>query len=140
MKLPQFTIIVGALAMILILSSNSAWGYAIPSDQLDETKVYYGSSGEFENPAEVRYQDLIKATPEYRQVKEENIERGTGKYWVLLSKASDRVNSAIRETGEDTDYDLIASAGYLESLEPSVSAEDITDLIIERMSESLEGR
>jgi hypothetical protein len=128
---------VAALCMTFV-AGNVVAAYSIPAEQLEASKVYYGSANDFENPAKIQYESIIKATPEYDEVRTEKIARGTGRYWVLLSKAADRANRAIQHVGDETEYDLIALSGYLSGLEPAIEADDITDMVIEAMSASAE--
>lgn len=130
--------IIAAIAVLAILGLglSAASAYSIPEGQLDKQKVFWGSYGSFERPGEVDYQEVIKSTPEYQQLKKKKVKRGTGEYWILLSQASDRAVRSIRSVGEDTEYDLVATQGYLGGLEPAIPAEDITNLVIEYMEES----
>jgi hypothetical protein len=100
--------------------------------------VYWGVATGFEKPGEVQYDEIIKATPEYKELKKKKIERGTGKYWILMSQASDRAVKAISQVGQETEYDLIAAQGYLGSLKPPIPADDITQLVLETMNKTLD--
>jgi len=122
------------LAVLFVAATASAATYSIPPDQLDQRKIYCGKPSGFNKPGEVDYQAVIKATPEYAKIKKEKIQRGSGRYWLLVSKASDRVDRAIRKVGSSTEYDLIAKKGYLGGLNPAVPSDDITRLVIETMS------
>lgn len=122
-----------AAAVVLAMGVASAATYSIPEDQLDTQKVYYGTASGFEKPAEVQYQEIIKATPEFQELKRRNIERGTGRYWILISQASDRAVRTIAQVGQETDFDLIAAEGYLGSIEPAIPAEDVTELVLKAM-------
>ncbi len=127
------------LAALIVTSVALAEMYSIPADQLDPQKIYWGTASGFEKPSEVQYDELIKETPEYKELKKKKIERGTGKYWILMSQASDRVVKAISQVGQETEYDLIAAHGYLGGLKPPIPAEDITPLILEVMNKSSNG-
>ena len=116
-------------------ASAQASTYSIPKEKLQAQKIYFGSAKGFDKPGSVNYEKLIKATPEYAQVKKKRIQAGTGKYWILLSQASDRVVRAISEVGKATDYDFIAAAGYLGSLEPAIAADDVTGLVLAKLKE-----
>jgi hypothetical protein len=118
-------------------NSAIAQAYAIPSDQLDRKQVYFGAPSAFDNPAEVDYERLVRATPEYEEIQSKNIERGTGRYWILLSRASDRVGRLVSTIGNEGEYDLIASYGYLGSLDPEIPATDITDSVLEALDSSV---
>ena len=108
--------------------------YSIPADKIDVQKVYFGNAGSFTKPGNVDYEAIIKATPEYDEVKKKKVEVGTGKYWILLSQASDRAVRAISEVGQETGYDLIAAQGYLGSLKPPIPADDITSLVLAKLT------
>ncbi len=110
--------------------------YSIPKDQLDPKKIYWGNASGFTKPAEVHYQEIIKETPEYKELKRKRIERGTGKYWILISQASDRAVRIVAQVGQESEYDLIAAEGYLGSLEPAIPADDITKLILKAMKKT----
>jgi len=117
----------------LICASASAAPYSIPPEKQNIKKVYYGTATSFEKPGKVDYESVVKATPEYEEVKKEKIEPGTGKYWILLSQASDRAVRAISKVGHDSGYDFIAAQAYLGSLEPSIPSEDITPLVLDEV-------
>ena len=119
-------------ALVVVMTATVAFAQlvSIPADQVDSKKVFWGSAAGFEKPGEVDYDSVLKVTPEYKQIKKDRIERGTGKYWILLNQATDRSTRAITEVGQNTDYDLIAQSGYLASLTPAVAADDVTPLVL----------
>lgn len=119
------------LALCGVATSSS--GLAIPENKQDVQKIFYGAPNEFEKPARVNYQDIVKATPEYSSIKKKKIVSGSAKYWILISKASERAQKLITEVGKETPYDLIVADGYLESLEPAIPAEDVTGLVLEKL-------
>jgi Skp family chaperone for outer membrane proteins len=114
-----------------------ALAYSIPEDQIDPQKIYWGSPANFDKPGEVDLDQLIKATPEYEEIKKNKLERGSGKYWILLNEASERAQKAILAVAEVTDYDLVTAVGYLKGLKPSIAADDITDLVLKELEKAL---
>lgn len=122
-------------AMLVAMSATVAFAQlvSIPTDQVDAKKVYWGSTAGFEKAGEVDYDAVLKTTPECKQMKKDRIERGTGKYWILLNQATDRATRAITEVGQDTEYDLIAQRGYLASLTPAIPADDVTQLVVSKV-------
>ena len=132
MRINSYAITVSCLAA-LICASASAAPYSIPPEKQNIKKVYYGTATSFEKPGKVDYESVVKATPEYEEVKKEKIEPGTGKYWILLSQASDRAVRAISKVGHDSGYDFIAAQAYLGSLEPGIPSEDITPLVLDEV-------
>ncbi len=127
------SIIVG-MGLLLCCAAIGA-KYSIPVDQVDGKKVYYGLPSQFDKPGEVRYEEVIRATPEYKAMKKEKVKRGTGRYWILLSEASNRTVRGIARVGEDSDYDLITESGYLGSLNPAIEADDITANVVKVVAE-----
>jgi hypothetical protein len=123
-------------AFVLIGIGASASTYSIPPEKQNVQKVYYGTAAGFEKAAKVDYQSVIKATPEYEKVKKDKLEPGTGKYWILLSEASDRAVKAISDVGKESGYDFIAAQAYLGSLEPSIPSEDITPLVLDKVKDN----
>ena len=119
--------------LAVAVSPVRADSYTIPKDQIDKQKIFYGPSEVFSKPAEVDYCEVVKATPEYAEIKKNKIERGTGKYWILVEQASERAIRAIRTYGKETEYDLIAASGYLGGLKPPIPAKNVTKDIIELM-------
>jgi len=122
-----------ALAVVMTATAAFAQLCSIPADQVDSKKVFWGSAAGFEKAGEVDYDAVLKVTPEYKQIKKDGVERGTGKYWILLNQATDRSTRAITEVGQDTDYDLIAQRGYLASLTPAVPADDLTPIVVAKV-------
>ena len=133
MKIANF--VVGVLVLGLVAITVHADPAAIPKDQLDKKKIYWGNGDSFSKAGKVDYEKLIKATPEFKTMKDDKVERGSGKYWILMSQASDRVVKAVAHVGEKSDYDLICAKGYLGSLDPPVECDDLTDKVIEAMEE-----
>ncbi len=120
---------------LLGLSIFASATYTIPEDQFDEQKIYFGNALSFESPAAVSIETVIKATPEYDEIKKNKIEKGTGKYWILINQAQERSVLAISKVAEETDYDLIAEDGYLDALKPAIPNVDITKTVVEKVGE-----
>lgn len=127
------------VAMVVVMTATAAFAqlYSIPAGQVDSKSVFWGSASGFEKAGEVDYDSVLKVTPEYKQMKRDRIERGTGKYWILLNQATDRSTRAITEVGQNTDYDLIAQRGYLATLTPAIVADDITPQVVASVEGSL---
>jgi hypothetical protein len=123
------------VAMVVMMTASTAFAQlcSIPAEQVDSKKVFWGSASGFEKAGEVDYDAVLKVTPECQQMKKDRIERGTGKYWILLNQATDRSTRAITEVGQNTEYDLIAQRGYLASLTPAIAADDITALVVAKV-------
>ena len=112
-----------------------ALGYSIQPDKVDQQKIFYGTPEKFEKPAEVDYEQVVRTTPEYQEIQKKNVERGSGRYWILLSRASEHAIRAICKVGDETEHDLIAAVGYLGSLDPPIPAEDITQMVVDSLKQ-----
>lgn len=123
------------LLAALCVPAPFAQAYSIPEDQLDTTKVYAGSAKDFDKAGAVDMDTVIKATPEYGEIKKNKIQRGTGEYWILLNKASERALRAILDVHQETDYDFVAAKGYLDGLKPPIPADDITEQVVDKIVE-----
>ncbi len=118
---------------VLLACAVLSLAYSIPKEQLDVKKLYWGEATKFGEPAEIEYQDVVTATPEYKAIKTRKITRGTGRYWILMSQAGDRGIRAIMTVATDQGYDLVGSAGYLGSLKPPIPVHDITEAVIDEI-------
>jgi Skp family chaperone for outer membrane proteins len=131
------TVVAVVVATLLVCASTaSASTYSIPANKVDAQKIFWGSTTGFDKAAEIDFEAIVKATPEYKEIKKKKLEQGTAKYWILFSQASDRAVRAVSEIGEESTYDLVAAAGYLGSLEPAIPADDITKAVIKHMNDA----
>lgn len=122
-------------AVVVLATAGVGATYTIPSDQVDGRKLYWGSPEAFEKPGEIDLQKVITETPEYKEIKKKKVERGTGKYWILMSQASERALKAVAAYGKVSEYDLIAASGYLGALEPAIPADDVTEAVTKALTE-----
>lgn len=124
------------LLFAVIIPVIAAAAQSIPDTQLDSSRIFYGSPAAFDNPAEVDIDAAIQSTPEYQEIVKKKIDSGTGKYWILISDATDRVHRAISEVGKVKEYDLIAHKGYLGALEPPIACADVTGQVLEAIEKN----
>jgi hypothetical protein len=132
----KWTVKLVAAGFLVAVCAAYVAAYSIEEKQVDRQKIYWGLPDSFEKPGEVRYQEVVMETPEYKELKDKKIERGTGRYWILISQASDRAVKTIAQVGQESEYDLIAAEGYLGSLEPAIPADDITELVLKTMKQN----
>ncbi len=130
MNRSQMIWVTALLAAVPILAAAAQ---SIPDTQIDKTRILFGTPAGFEKAAEVDMDAALQATPEFQEIVKKKVDHGTGKYWILVSEASDRVHRAIGDVGRATEYDLIAEKGYLGKLDPPVDCEDITAAIVDRI-------
>jgi hypothetical protein len=122
-----------AFLLVAVPFLGAAWAKSIDDEQLDPKQIFFGDPKAFDSPAAVDIQIIIETTPEHQEIKKYKIKRGTAKYWILLSKATDRAIEAIADVAENEGYDLIAARVYLKDLKPIVTAEDVTKTVIKKI-------
>jgi hypothetical protein len=122
------------LAAVLVATPVLAVAaHTIPSEKVDRQKIFWGNAESFEKPGEVNYAEVIKSTPEYDELRKKKIDRGTARYYYLMSQASERAVRVIVDVGRQTDFDLVAAKGYLASLDEPIEAPDLTEIVLERL-------
>lgn len=130
-KLVHFVAACGSV--LFLATTNAAATYTIAPEQIDDQQIYYGNAQSFEKPAAVDYTAIVKATPEYEEIKKKKIDSGSARYWILMSDASSHAVKAISEVGEESNHDLIVSIGYLGKITPQIPAEDVTEKVLEKL-------
>lgn len=134
MNAKQLVHFVAACGSILFLATtNASATYTIAPEQIDDQQIYFGNAQRFEKPAAVDYTAIVKATPEYEEIKKKKIDSGSARYWILMSDASNHAVKAISEVGEESNHDLIVSIGYLGKITPQIPAEDVTEKVLEKL-------
>ncbi|MBI1319241.1 MAG: hypothetical protein GC168_09890 [Candidatus Hydrogenedens sp.] len=122
------TSLIACVAAVLI--SQSSLALSIPPSQVDEQRVYWGNTDNFDKPAEVDYKAVVVATPEYQEMKKKKVEKGTAKYWILLNSASERALRVIAAVAKESEFDLVVDRGFMAALEPPIEANDITEGVL----------
>ncbi|HOK08817.1 MAG TPA: hypothetical protein PLT82_05175 [Candidatus Hydrogenedens sp.] len=127
------------LITLAFLCSN-LWALADPlslaPDKVDEQKIFWGTASKFNKPGLVRFEEIIQATPEFSGIKTRKIEAGTAKYWIMLSKASERAVRVIQEVAQESQFDLVAEFNYWQTAGDQIPAEDITEKVLERLAKN----
>jgi hypothetical protein len=129
----KFIVLIATFGLTVLAAANAAGAYSIAPDQIDDQQIYFGDAKSFEKPAKVDYTAVVKATPEYEEIKKKKIDSSCAKYWILMSSASDHAVKLISEVGEESEHDLIVSIGYLGKITPSFEAEDVTKKVLEKL-------
>lgn len=133
MKRSMRLILCGVTLALAATAAHAA--HTIAPEQIDDQKIYYGNAKSFEKPAAVDYTAVVKATPEYSEIKKKKIDSTSARYWILMSSASDHAVKLISQVGEETEHDLIVSIGYLGSLNLPVEAVDVTPQVLSKLGQ-----
>jgi Skp family chaperone for outer membrane proteins len=78
---------------------------------LGESDIYYGKKDGARKPAEIKAQDAFNEIAEYKKIKEKGLTKDDAEYWVLLKKANEKFNTAVKKIAEDQKYDVVAEKG-----------------------------
>ena len=125
------------LCGVALACAAVAESYTVPADKVNEQKIFWGNPAKFEKPAFVDYKAVVMATDEYKSIKQNKIETGSAKYWILISQASERAVKAVVAVGKESQYDLIVAKGYLESVGLTVQPADVTNAVLERLQKGI---
>jgi hypothetical protein len=131
-ELTMSTRIVGG-TLLAIACATLAWAHTVPKDKQDQTQVFFGSLNKFENPGEISFSDIVSQTPEAERIREDDVKRGSGEYWILMQKATSRARRAVASYAKDAGYDLVTESGYLSSVVEEATPTDITADVIEKL-------
>jgi len=123
------------LFALAIAPLGSAAALSIPEDEVKKQKVFKGNTSDFDKPAEVDLDKVIAATSEYKEIKKEKLKQGSGKYWILLTQATERANKAVTAAIKDSKYDLVTAKGYLKSLKKPIKCDDITKTVLKKLNQ-----
>jgi len=119
--------------LLIVTCVAVAQSYAIPPEAVDEQKIFWGNPASFSKPAAVDFKAAVMATEEYKSIRKEKVQPGTGRYWILISQASERVVRAISAVGKDAGFDLVVMKGYLESVNIQANPPDITEAVVKKL-------
>lgn len=80
----------------------------VTKEEMPEDKIFYGTYAEkITNPHCFDKTVLLGLTPEWKEIKGKKIDKGTGKYWILLSAANDRVDKQINAYTQDAELEFL---------------------------------
>ncbi len=119
------------LVFFALTAGSMAESMSIPSESVDDQRIFWGNANNFKNPGSVDYIAIVSATDAYEEAKQ--VESGTARYWILVNRANETAVRAISAVGREAEYDLIVAAGYLERLDPPIETEDITELALAKL-------
>ncbi|MGH7163378.1 MAG: hypothetical protein ACREID_07825 [Planctomycetota bacterium] len=99
---------------------------------VDAEAVYFGSGEHPSSPAVTRADDVWAQIPEYKRIVDENLTDDDAEYHLLMKKASERWQKALKAEAKREDYSLIAEVDAVVSSTgkdiPDVT-QDLIDLV-----------
>ena len=94
------------------------------------TDIYFGKADGAKKPAEITAATIFNEIPEYKKIKEKGLTKDDAEYWVLLNKANEKFNKAVKKVAEDGKYDVVAEKGKVKF---DKTAADITQGVVEAL-------
>jgi hypothetical protein len=98
-----------------------------------EEKVYYGNVKEYSSPAQIELCKVLDATKECQRIKKEKIKNDNPLYWILIQRANEKVQAAIKKVATDKKYDLVGELGYITGYPNPIP--EITQQVIEALDQ-----
>lgn len=92
--------------------------------------VYHGKKDGSKKPAEIKALDVFNEIAEYKKIKEKGLTKDDAEYWVLLNKANEKFNKAVKRVAEEEKHDCVAEKGKVKFDSKPV---DITKKVIEAL-------
>lgn len=126
----RWTIAVFAFALSVMLAPALVADEK-PEVTIDEGAIYYGNSSDFSKPAVVDVDKVYLKIPEYKEIRDRDMDSSDPRYLMLMKAASDKFLSAVESVAEDTGYDLIGGLGSIKIEGKKVP--EITSLVIKAL-------
>lgn len=98
-----------------------------------EEKIYYGDVKEYTSPAQLELNKILDATKECQRIKKEKIKNDNPLYWILLQRANEKVQAAIKKVATDKKYDLVGEIGFITGYSKPIP--DITQQVIDALDQ-----
>ena len=118
-----------AFLFVISLSPLLAEGDASKDREVDESKVYFGDSKNFENPAVLQIAKVFDAIPEYRDAKTKG--KDDPQYYILLEKANQKFFTALQKIAKESKYDLVGETGSIKMKDKDIP--DVTASVIKAL-------
>ncbi len=92
----------------------------VSAEGIDKGKLYYGEPESYQKPGYIILQEVLKASPSYQRIIEENISSDRAEYWVLVNRANQDAQEAFKRVERECGYDLIGEKGFIEGEVPNI--------------------
>ncbi len=79
---------------------------------LNSSQVYYPSlikrGAKYKKPAVLTSATVFDAIPEWKKIKKKKLKKTDAEYHLLLEKANEKFNKALKKVAQDSSYDIMA--------------------------------
>jgi hypothetical protein len=90
--------------------------------------VYYGNYRRFQRAAVIDTQKVFDAIPHYRELRRLELDKKSGRYWVLIQRSNRIFHRALRKIANDHGYQLIGAKGAI--VVDGKMPDDVTDAVL----------
>ncbi len=110
----------GSVAVLLLLAFGLstavvAEGQEPSYEVVDPDAIYYGSGKHPKSPGVMAADDVWAEIPEYRRIIDEDLTEDDPVYHLLLKKATERFQKALKRLAKRDGYDMLGEVGAIEA-------------------------
>ena len=121
-----------AVAPVVAERANDSISAAPEVKILNSAQVYYPSvvkkGTKFKKPAILTTSTVFDAISEWKQIKRKGLRKSDAEYHLLLKKANEKFNKALKAVQAASSYDIMAEVGAIEC--KGCTPEDVTQTLI----------
>ena len=120
----------GFVAAVLLLSG--AGMAAASTHEFEVTSaddIYYGTGRHPKTPAVMKAADVWAKIPEYKQILKEELTDDDPKYHLLMKKATERFNKALKKLARRDGYDTLGEVGSIKALKKKKIPDVTKDMV-----------
>lgn len=119
-----------ALMLLGAASAAGVWAEEYDFTVVDKDEIYYGKGKHPKEPAVTKADDVWDEIPEYKQIVDEELTEDDPRYLMLMRKATERFNKALKKLAERDDHDMIGETGSIKANDKKKTIPDVTKELI----------
>lgn len=122
------------LATRTVLTLLAALGLALTAvaqgvETADDAVVYFGSTSACTKPAEINFKKVRDATPEWKKIRSDGVQKGTARYSLLISDMKKRMKRLCKKVAQDKGNDCVVKEGDITDAK-GLTVDDLTDAVV----------
>lgn len=115
------------LVVALLAFGASSMARDVGTKVVDRGKVYHGLADAFAAPAVIEASRVLETIPAMKEIETEGVKKSSARWFVLVAKANQQMQKAIRAVCQEKGYDLVAEVGAISS---TATIPDVTEMVI----------
>jgi len=127
----------GWIAMVLgaLLAGKARADDDYDFEVVDASAIYFGDGSHPKTPAIIEANKVWAEIPEYKKILDQNLTEDDPEYHILMRKATERFEKALKKVADREKYDMIGELGSIRSVgEDKKEIPDATQQLIEVVS------